>query len=257
MKIAYELNPPKIVKGVKFDLAQLNADIQKMVERVSQLKDLVNGIHFTDSVLGIPRMSGITAANYIKIREKELRQIKISCSVRVRDRNYVSLCQIVSDAIIAGIDSLLLLMGDEPIGNLGDSGLRPSMAVKMLKKEGYDSYIHLNLSSPAKLDTKLSLTMQNKLEAKPYSLVTQSISSLADLGRIVDIARPCGIKVIAVIMVPSDKNKQSSSIIGLDWSYYEKDVVEFIYQAAKMADEVVLTSPNSFQSGMEILRQLK
>jgi hypothetical protein len=127
----------------------------------------------------------------------------------------------------------------------------------MLKKEGYDSYIHLNLSSPAKLDTKLSLTMQNKLEAKPYSLVTQSISSLADLGRIVDIARPCGIKVIAVIMVPSDKNKQSSSIIGLDWSYYEKDVVEFIYQAAKMADEVVLTSPNSFQSGMEILRQLK
>lgn len=256
MKIAYELNPPKIVKGVRFDLAQLNADMQTMVERALQLADLVDGIHLTDSVLGMPRISSITAANRIKMNEK-MHSIRMSCSIRVRDRNFISLCQTVCDAIFSSIDSLLLLMGDEPADKPGDSGLRPSRAVKMLKEEGYDSKIHLNLSSPAKLDSNLSLSMRNKLDAGPYSFVTQSISSLEDLSNIVDIAEPVGIKVIAVIMVPSEKNKQSSSIIGLDWSNYEKDVAEFVYQAATIADEVILTSPNSFHSGIELLRQLK
>jgi hypothetical protein len=33
--------------------------------------------------------------------------------------------------------------------------------------------------------------------------------------------------------------------------------VDFIRQAAKMADRVLLTSPNSFASGLQLLRQLK
>src|SRR5687767_16007263 len=121
MKISYELNPPKIVKGEKFDLAQLNGDMQGMAGRASQLADLVSGIHLTDSVLGIPRVSGVTAAGYIKER---VGGVKLSCSVRARDRNFTSLCQAVSDAILIGIDSLLVLMGDEPADRPGDSGLR-------------------------------------------------------------------------------------------------------------------------------------
>ena len=53
MKISYELNPPKIVKGERFDLAQLNDDMQAMAGRASQLAGLVSGIHLTDSVLGL------------------------------------------------------------------------------------------------------------------------------------------------------------------------------------------------------------
>lgn len=253
MKISYELNPPKIVKGERFDLTQLNADMEVMADRASQLSGLVDGIHLTDSVLGIPRVSSITAARYINDRI----DVKISCSIRVRDRNFTSLCQTVSDAIMTGVDSLLLLMGDEPADKPGDSGLRPSAAVRMLKKERYDSNIKLDLSFPAKINDKSSISVQNKLQAKPHSLVTQSISSLSDLGEIVDLAKPYGVKVAAVVMVPSEKNRQSASIIGLDWSEYESNPADFVKEAARIADRVLLTSPNSFAAGLELLRQLK
>jgi hypothetical protein len=157
----------------------------------------------------------------------------------------------VSDAILIGAESVLILMGDEPVDNLGDSGLRPSAAVRMLKKEGYDLNIKLDLSFPAKVKDKSAQSIRNKLNVTPHSLVSQSISSLSDL------AKPYGIKVTAVVMVPSEKNRQSASLIGLDWSEYESNPVDFIREAAKMADAVLLTSPNSFASGLQLLRQLK
>jgi hypothetical protein len=58
-------------------------------------------------------------------------------------------------------------------------------------------------------------------------------------------------------MVPSEKNRQSASIIGLDWSGYEKGAVEFVHNAARIADRVLLTSPNGFKAGLDLLRQLK
>jgi 5,10-methylenetetrahydrofolate reductase len=254
MKIYYELNPPKIVRGEKFDLAQLNDDMQAMAERASQLTGLVSGIHLTDSVLGVPRVASVTAAGYIKSRVDAGR---LSCSIRVRDRNFTSLCQAVSDAIMIGVDSMLVLMGDDPADGLSDSGLRPSAAVRMLRKEGYSDSIKLDLSFPAKVRDGSARSVQSKLDARPHSFVTQSISSLSDLGEIVDIAKPYGIKVAAVVMVPAEKNKHSASIIGLDWSEYEKDPAGFVRQAARIADRILLTSPNSFQSGVELLRQLK
>ncbi|HEY3094128.1 MAG TPA: hypothetical protein VGJ42_00025 [Nitrososphaera sp.] len=254
MKISYELNPPKIVKGQRFDLTQLNADMQAMADRALQLSGLVSGIHLTDSVLGIPRVSSVTAAGYIKGRVDAGR---LSCSIRVRDRNFTSLCQAVSDAIMIGVDSLLVLMGDDPADGPSDSGLRPSAAVKMLMKEGYSSSIKLDLSFPAKVRDKSARSVRSKVEAKPHSLVTQSISSLTDLEEIVDLAKPHGIKVVAVVMVPAEKNRHSASLIGLDWSEYEKDPADFVRHAARIADRVLLTSPNSFGSGLEILKQLK
>jgi 5,10-methylenetetrahydrofolate reductase len=253
MKISFELNPPKIVKGDMFDLAQLNADMQAMADRASQLAGLVGGIHLTDSVLGIPRVSSVTAAGYIKNRVSAW---NLSCSIRVRDRNFTSLCQAVSDAILIGIDSVLVLMGDDPANGPSDSGLRPSAAVKMLRKEGYSSGIKLDLSFPAKVQDRSAKSVRNKLEARPHSLVTQSISSLSDLGEIVDLAKPYGIRVAAVVMVPVEKNRQSAAVIGLDWSEYEKNPADFVRSAARTADRVLMTSPNSFSSGLELLKQL-
>ena len=67
-KISYELNPPKIVIGDYFDAIRLNQELQILLNRSSELINLVNGggIHLTDSVLGIPRVSSVTAASYIK-----------------------------------------------------------------------------------------------------------------------------------------------------------------------------------------------
>ncbi|HEV8405124.1 MAG TPA: hypothetical protein VGQ13_04365, partial [Nitrososphaera sp.] len=117
--------------------------------------------------------------------------------------------------------------------------------------------IKLDLSFPAKVQDRSAKSVRNKLEARPHSLVTQSISSLSDLGEIVDLAKPYGIRVAAVVMVPVEKNRQSASVIGLDWSEYEKNPTDFVRGAARTADSVLLTSPNSFSSGLELLKQLK
>jgi hypothetical protein len=78
----FELNPPKIVKDRHFDLVLLNQEIQKFTKRASEFVDLVDGIHLTDSVLGIPRISSVTTANFIK---RDRNALNLSCSVRARD----------------------------------------------------------------------------------------------------------------------------------------------------------------------------
>src|ERR671921_594621 len=115
MKISYELNPPKImIGGDYFDAMRLNQELQILLNRSSELVNLVNGIHLTDSVLGIPRVSSITAASYIMKNAADIKRLKLSCSVRTRDRNFTSFCQFVTDAILVGVESLLILKGDKP-----------------------------------------------------------------------------------------------------------------------------------------------
>ena len=291
-KISYELNPPKIVIGDYFDAMRLNQELQILLNRSSELINLVNGggIHLTDSVLGIPRVSSVTAASYIKKNARDGNRLKLSCSVRTRDRNFTSLCQFVTDAILIGVESLLILKGDEPPPptlpptpaaaakeekeededndgsrrqevrvlqkkSSSSSGLKPTSILSILNDKKYNKSIHLNLSVPNKIYDKSLL--EKKIEAKPYSLVTQLIASLSDLGEIVDIAKSFKIKVVACMMVPSDKNKQSADIIGLDWKEYEKNPVDFIKDACTLADEVLISSPNSFKEGIDLLRSLR
>src|SRR5918996_2689653 len=105
MNINFELNPPKIVKDEHFDAVTLREGIQHLVERAGKLVGYVNGIHLTDSVLGVPRVSSLTAASFI-IRNLS-KYPSLSCSVRTRDRNFTSICQFVYDAILLRVDSLL------------------------------------------------------------------------------------------------------------------------------------------------------
>jgi hypothetical protein len=298
MKISYELNPPKIMIGDYFDAMRLNQELQILLNRSSELVDLVNGIHLTDSVLGIPRVSSITAASYI-MKNADIR-LKLSCSVRTRDRNFTSFCQFVTDAILVGVESLLILKGDKPAAEVAvadaaadahavddddngrkeegvrggeqevgrkiirsrqvqkSSGLKPTSILSFLNDKKYNNSIHLNLSVPSKISYYHNRSLlEKKIEARPYSWVTQLISSLSDLGEIVDVAKSFKIKVVACIMVPSDKNRRSADIIGLDWKEYEKNPVDFIKAAGTIADEVLISSPNSFKAGIELLRSLR
>src|ERR687889_1904399 len=245
MKLNFELNPPKIVKDEHFNVQNIREDVQRLVERAKKLVGYVNGIHLTDSVLGIPRVSNITAANFI-IRDIP-NHPALSCSVRTRDRNFTSICQFVSDAVLLGIESLLFLMGDEPSDGPKDSGLKPSDALKMLKLERYHESINLDLTVPSAVTNTSSI--RKKINAQPRAFVTQSISSLSDLDNIAHIAKSNNIKVVACIMIPAEKNKFSADTIGLDWKEYEKNAVDFVLQAGKNTDEEKPTSPGSFKVG--------
>ena len=86
MIINYELNPPKILPKDYFNYSNLLEDIENVKKKVKAIQEYSNSIHFTDSVLGIPRLSSITMASIIK---KYNDTIKISCSIRTRDRNTI------------------------------------------------------------------------------------------------------------------------------------------------------------------------
>lgn len=101
MKISFELNPPRLIQDRYFDASLLNQALQKFINRTSNIIDLVDGIHLTDSVLGVTRISSVTAANYLK--KITGNSVNISCSVRTRDRNFISISQLVSDAILIGV----------------------------------------------------------------------------------------------------------------------------------------------------------
>ncbi|NOJ29545.1 MAG: hypothetical protein DA328_05180 [Nitrososphaeraceae archaeon] len=254
MNITYELNPPKFLHDrYCFDYSKLNNEIQVLENRVLLLNDIVDKIHLTDSVLGIPRLSSI---NIAKIIEGKLKQILISCSIRTRDRNTISLYQMIADSIIAKIDSLLLIWGDKPKMGTEIAGVKPTDLLKDLNQMNFNRYIKFNLSIPSKI-TGINKILEKKIDAGPNAFVTQSIESISDFGNIVDIVRPYKIKVIACIMLPSEKNKKSADMIGLSWNEYEKDPVDFILQIGKMAEEIILSSPNDFSYGIEILNGLK
>ena len=119
--------------------------IRNRIERAFSLNGLVDGIHLTDSVLGVPRLSSVTAASYIRNSGIAL---SLSCSLRVRDRNFTSIFQFVSDATLVGVKSLLGILGDKPSKGSGDSKLVPSEIVKVLRSERYDTGVELNLTVP-------------------------------------------------------------------------------------------------------------
>jgi 5,10-methylenetetrahydrofolate reductase len=248
-KIRFELNPPKTVQNRYFEDHELRKSLLSLVGRARELVGLVDGIHITDSVLGIPRISGISFAHFIRHSGNSL---PISCSLRARDRNYTSFMQFVGDAILLGLESILILKGDELGPDSSTSNLKPTEILKILQREKYDRYINFNLTAPSKVTDRFQI--EKKILSKPHSLVTQSIESLADLEELADLAKQHGIRTVACIMIPSDKNLKSAQMIGLDWNEYSKDPVSFITEAGKIADEVLLTSPNHFAAAIEVLK---
>jgi 5,10-methylenetetrahydrofolate reductase len=248
-KIRFELNPPKTVQNRYFEESQLRGSLATSVKRADELVGLVDGIHITDSVLGVPRISGISFAHFIRNAGNKL---PISCSVRSRDRNYTSFMQFVGDAILLGLESILILKGDELGPDSSTSNLTPTEILKVLQREDYDKYIRFSLAVSSKVTNRAII--EKKVLSKPYSLVTQSIESLTDLRELAEMAKHHDVKTVACIMVPSEKNLRSAQMIGLDWKQYSKDPVGFILEASKIADEVLLTSPNHFAAALEVLK---
>lgn len=250
-KLFYELNPPKLLSESVFSITELDKQMTRFIARASALVQLVRGLHITDSVLGIPRVSSVAAASILKDAGIKL---ELGCSVRISDRNLIAVLQFLSEAIRNSVESILIVKGDSPFSGPSFSKPTATEVLKILSFYGFDTHLRLYLSFPSKISN--NVIQATKLNIKPYGFITQSISSLSDLGQIIDLARPQGIRVIPCIMCPSEKNVSSASKIGLDWSEYLKDPVQFIADAAKMSDKVIISSPNSFNDGLKLLNKL-
>lgn len=250
-KLLFELNPPKLFERNLFSTTLLNAQLEVFVTRATSAAQYVSGLHITDSVLGIPRVSSINAASILKNIGLKA---SLTCSLRISDRNMITIFQFLSEAVRIGIKGILVLTGDPPCCGPLCSKLKASEIVRTLSSYHINNEIELYLSSPTKIISKVSL--ERKLGVKPSALVTQSISSISDLRKIADLATPFGINIIPCIMCPSTKNMPSANKIGLDWSSYAENPLEFVVRAARLVHKVLLTSPNSFHDGLNLIKNL-
>jgi 5,10-methylenetetrahydrofolate reductase len=256
MNLIYELNPPKILNSHRIDTALLNQELIKFLNRAKIISNFTNYVHITDSVLGIPRFSSIHAAQMI-MNNLTNTNLNMSCSVRTRDRNLNSIIQLATDAVILKISGLLFIQGDKPAFEETEKAptlSKPTDAVKLLTSIGFDKLIDLDLSIPNKVSNhKL---FQKKVNSRPHRFITQSINSIQDIRDLKDLMKPNRIKLIPCIMVPSAKNERAAAMIGLDWSEYQDNFLGFLKEAYKETDHILITSPNSFDDGIEVLKSL-
>ena len=242
MTVRYEINPPKISDD--------GQDVRNVLfERIETISSVCNGIHLTDSVLGIPRVSPFKIAKQIRESNKN---IKLTCSLRVRDKNLNDIEKIVQESI-GTVDGILVLMGDKSDTMPNKDNLIPSQVVKALNDNGLGKKIELFLSLPSNPNFA---KIQKKIDAKPVGFVTQVIHSKDQVEKIVNYLRPNGFKIIPCLLLPSKNNLKSAEFLKIDWSNYKENIIEFINEIHSINSEILVTSPNDFKRAHETLTKL-
>ena len=242
MTVRYEINPPKISDD--------GQDVRNVLfERIETISSVCNGIHLTDSVLGIPRVSPFEIAKQIRESNKN---IKLTCSLRVRDKNLNDIEKIVQESI-GTVDGILVLMGDKSDTMPNKDNLIPSQVVKALNDNGLGKKIELFLSLPSNPNFS---KIQKKIDAKPVGFVTQVIHSKDQVEKIVNYLRPNGFKIIPCLLLPSKNNLKSAEFLKIDWSNYKENIIEFINEIHSIDSEILVTSPNDFKRAHETLTKL-
>ena len=242
MTIRYEINPPKISDD--------GQDIRNVLfERIETISSVCDGIHLTDSVLGIPRVSPFEIAEQIRESDKN---IKLTCSLRVRDRNLNDIEKIVEKSI-GTVDGILILMGDKSDTISNKAELVPSQVVKALNDNGLGKKIKLFLSIP---NNPNFAKIQKKIAAKPTGFFTQVIYSRDQIGKIADNLKPSGFEIIPCLLLPSQNNLKSAEFLKIDWSNYKENVLGFINEIHSITGDLLITSPNDFKRAYETISKL-
>jgi len=250
MAIRYEINPPKINQEISLSDEETRKILDKVKLRVSEIETKCDGIHFTDSVLGIQRVSPVTTGALIR---KTNQKIQITTSLRIRDKSLSTLTKLMDDIFSNKLNGVLILKGDASPNEKKDSGLIPSQTVKYFKEAGFDKKMDIFLSLPNNPDFD---KIQKKIESEPTGFITQVIHSSDEVSRISDKLKPSGFKIIPCVLLPSEKNTKSAQFLKLDWSNYKDYTLDFIKKIHEIAGDVLITSPNDFNYAKEILDKL-
>lgn len=243
MTIRYEANPPKILPDV-----DTNESILKFIEKIKMISKKCDAIHLTENVLGFQRVSPIEVG---KIIRKEIPNLPITVSLRVRDKSEKEISEFVDNCIVIGFSGILVLMGDPSQSGKQDSGQIPSMVVKKLREQGLDSKIDLYLSISNKPNFS---KIGKKLESKPKGFMTQVIQNIEQVKILSDNLKE--FSVIPILLYPSPKNEKSAKFLNLDLASYSQEFEELLDKTQKITGDVLITSPSDFNGLNEFLEKL-
>lgn len=233
MTVRYEANPPKILPDVNTD-----ESIAKFVDRIKRISKKCDAIHLTENVLGFQRVSPIKVGKIIK---KEIPDLPITVSLRVRDKSEKEITEFVENCISIGFSGILILMGDPSQTGKQDLGQIPSATVKRLREQGVNSKIDLYLSMSNKPNfSKIS----KKLEANPKGFMTQVVQNVEQVKNLAENLK--GYLIIPIVLFPSDKNETSAKFLNMNLAEYSQNFDEFASKVHEITGDILLTSPNDF-----------
>ncbi|MGY5148744.1 MAG: 5,10-methenyltetrahydrofolate synthetase [Candidatus Nitrosopumilus sp. bin_68KS] len=243
MTIRYEANPPKILTGI-----DTNESILKFIEKIKTISKKCDAVHLTENVLGFQRVSPIEVGRIIR---KEIPDLPITVSLRVRDKSEKEIFTFVENCISIGFSGILVLMGDPSQSGKQDSGQIPSVIVKKLREQGLDSKIDLYLSISNKPNFS---KIVKKLESKPKGFMTQVIQNIEQVENLSNNLKE--FSIIPILLYPSPKNEKSAKFLNLDLESYSKEFEELLEKTHEMTEDVLITSPNDFNGLNNFLGKL-
>ena len=243
MTVRYEINPPKIINNT-------TEQIEKLEDRIEKISIFCDGIHVTESVLGIPRIPPLDIAKKVKERNSKL---KVTISLRTIDKTTEQIYSILDESIKNKIDGVLVLMGDPPAAAKPHSPLFPSKIVQELTKNGYKEKIEIFLSIPNKPNFE---KISKKINSTPNGFVTQVIHNYEQVERIYNHLNPKEFQIIPCILFPSVNNLKSAEFLKLDWSNYKENFTQYVNQIHKLTKDVLITSPNDFKGALDFFSSL-
>ena len=89
MTITYEINPPKIIQDTVLSQKELQNSLNKLKSKALKVGKVCKSIHLTDSVLGIPRISPITAGFFIRGSNKKIKISYYEIYIYISLKKYV------------------------------------------------------------------------------------------------------------------------------------------------------------------------
>ena len=243
MTIRYEANPPKILPDTDTEKS-----IARFIEKIKTISKKCDAIHLTENVLGHQRVSPIQIGEIIR---REIPDIPVTVSLRVRDKNEKEISEFVDRCIAIGISGILILMGDPPQNGKSDSGLIPSKIVGNLRGKGINSKIDLYLSISNRPNFA---KIGKKLNSNPKGFITQVVQNKEQVQNLSDNLK--GFSLIPIILFPSERNSKSAKFLNLDLSSYSQDFEKFVKDIHKITGDVLITSPSDFDGLNKFLEEL-
>ncbi len=236
MTIRYEANPPRIDPP---------GNIDAFLYKLERISTVCNGIHITENVLSIPRVSPLKVGRSIHSR---IPDCSLTVSMRVRDKTAPQIDIFANDAISAGFEGLLAVAGDRSPGSR-DSGQIPSKVVSRLRQNREYDKLDLYLSVPA---GPAFGPIRAKIQAKPRGFMTQVIQTAEQVENIVALLP--GFDIIPIILFCSPKNRKAAEFLGIDMFGYG-DMAQFVSRIHRITGDVLITSPGDYDGVYGFLSQ--
>jgi homocysteine S-methyltransferase len=232
MALLYEANPPKLDDGVVDATG-------RFVERLRDISDVCGGVHITENVLGIRRVSPILVGRRLR---DVVPDIPMTLTMRVRDKSSADTDAFVDGAVEAGFSGMLVVAGD-PAPNTPPSGQVPSRVVRRLLQNQLAPGLDLYLSIPADPDY---VSMVSKLDARPRGFITQVIQNPDQVESMV--ARLPKYDILPIVLYPSPKNQKAATFLGIHMEAYSDGFGGFIRRIHDATGNVLITSPGDYAS---------